>query len=60
MSTVHLHVCAGVDDAMTCRFKGACYGEICICPRICRKAEAELTDEDMAAILRSAERDGAA
>jgi hypothetical protein len=35
---------------MTCRFNGACYGVICVSPRICRKAESELTDEDRAAI----------
>lgn len=39
-------VCHGVTDDMTCRFNGACYGEICIAPRICKKQETELTDED--------------
>lgn len=35
---------------MTCRFNGACYGEICIAPAICRKKDADLTVEDRDAI----------
>ncbi len=47
---MRIHVCQGVTSEMTCRFNGACYGVICVSPRICRKAESELTDEDRAAI----------
>ena len=47
-----LHVCHGVTPKMTCRFNGACYGEICIAPSICGKAEVDLTDEDRATIAR--------
>jgi hypothetical protein len=57
MRTVHLNICAGVTDTMTCRFNGACYGEICIAPRICKKNKSELTDDDRAVIARSAEMD---
>ncbi len=36
----------GVTKQHTCRFDGACYGEICICPRICLKLDSEITAED--------------
>jgi hypothetical protein len=42
----HAHCCIAVDDSMTCRFDGACYGEICVSPAYCRLKEEELTAED--------------
>jgi hypothetical protein len=46
----HAHVCIGAADTMTCRFDGACYGEICISPAHCRLKEEELTDKERAEI----------
>jgi len=42
-----LVVCHGVTDEMTCRFKLACYGEICVAPDICIKKDEELTSIDL-------------
>lgn len=33
----NLHICFPVLKDYKCRFEGACYGEICICPNICSK-----------------------
>ncbi len=45
-------LCYGVEPGMTCHFDGACYGEICIAPNLCRKKTEELNDIERAHIKR--------
>lgn len=50
-------VCSGVQPGFACHFDGACYGEICIAPNLCRKNREELTAEErgqIAAVIREA------
>ena len=42
----NLHICVGVGKGFTCYYEGACYGEICIDPKRCRKKPNELTKDD--------------
>ena len=49
------YICHGVTPEMTCRFNGACYGEICVAPHICLKSEKDMTDDDREAIARCLE-----
>lgn len=46
----NLHICVGVGKDFTCYYNGACFGEICIDPKRCRKKPEELTEEDKRSI----------
>lgn len=40
----------GVGEDFHCHFNTACYGEICIDPKLCRKSYEELTHQERADI----------
>lgn len=50
-----LHICVGADGMKECHFNGACYGMICVAPRLCSRSFTELTADEQKYVKRQKE-----
>lgn len=53
-----VHVCYSANSMKDCKFPWACYGEICVSPKLCMKDDSELTTKEKKSIRKFEKENG--